>query len=292
MILDNEALIRLSTFVAVLAIMLLAELIYPRRELSQSRLLRWSANFGVTLVNTVLMRLLLPAAAVTLALYQEANGAGLYRQIGVPELLSSLLSLVLLDLIIYGQHRLFHAVPWLWRIHRMHHTDLDLDVTSGARFHPIEIFLSMLIKLGVIWLLGVPAIAVILFEVILNASAMFNHSNVAIPVAIDAKLRRAIVNPDMHRVHHSILKNETNSNFGFCLSCWDRWFGTYLDQPAAGHEGMTIGLTEFREQSDIRLDQLLLQPFRPAKEATDDGQPSRRNFSFERDDPPEPPAAD
>ena len=167
-----------------------------------------------------------------------------------------------LDLAIYLQHVLFHAVPALWRLHRMHHADLEFDVTTGARFHPIEILLSMGIKLGVVAALGAPAIAVLIFEVLLNATSMFNHSNVRMPVWIDRVLRWIVVTPDMHRVHHSIVARETNSNFGFNLPWWDRLFGTYRDQPAAGHEAMTIGIEQFREPAEQRLDRMLTQPFR------------------------------
>jgi sterol desaturase/sphingolipid hydroxylase (fatty acid hydroxylase superfamily) len=172
------------------------------------------------------------------------------------------LAVMALDLAIYLQHVLFHAVPALWRLHRMHHADLEIDVTTGARFHPIEILLSMGIKLGVIAALGTPAVAVLLFEVLLNATSMFNHSNVAMPAWLDRVLRWIVVTPDMHRVHHSIVVRETNSNFGFNLPWWDRLFGTYRDQPAAGHDGMTIGIEQFRDPVEQRLDRMLTQPFR------------------------------
>ena len=182
--------------------------------------------------------------------------------LALPAWVGVVASVVLLDLAIYFQHVLFHAVPVLWRLHRMHHADLDFDVTTGLRFHPIEILLSMVIKLAVVAALGAPALAVLIFEVLLNATSMFNHGNVRIPAGLDRVLRWVVVTPDMHRVHHSILSRETNSNFGFNLPWWDRLFGTYRAQPAAGHEGMTIGIEQFRDPRELRLDRMLLQPFR------------------------------
>ncbi len=275
MVLDNEAIIRLLSFIAILGLMVGLEYWRPKRSLSQSRLLRWPNNFAVTLVNTVILRLLFPAAAVGLAIQQESSGFGLLKVIGLPEIANIILAVILLDLVIYGQHRLFHRVPWLWRIHRMHHSDVDIDVTTGARFHPIEIVLSMLIKLLAVWLLGAPAVAVVLFEVLLNAMSMFNHSNFNLPSKIDSLLRRAIVTPDMHRVHHSVVEHETNSNYGFNLACWDHLFNSYVEQPAAGHAAMQIGLTEFRDEADIRLDKLLLQPFAAA--VCEDEQPTQKS---------------
>ena len=175
--------------------------------------------------------------------------------------------MVVLDLVIYLQHVLFHAVPALWRLHRMHHADLEFDVTTGTRFHPIEIVLSMLIKLTVIGALGAPALSVLIFEVLLNATAMFNHSNVQLPAPVDCILRWLVVTPDMHRVHHSVVVRETNSNFGFNLPWWDRLFGTYRAQPEAGHEGMTIGVKEIRDPAEQRLDRMLTQPFRKGDSA-------------------------
>jgi sterol desaturase/sphingolipid hydroxylase (fatty acid hydroxylase superfamily) len=172
-----------------------------------------------------------------------------------------LLAVVVLDMAIYFQHRLFHAVPVLWRLHRMHHADLDLDVTTGARFHPLEILLSMAIKVAVVIALGAPAVAVVLFEILLNASSMFNHANLRLPLAVDGALRWLIVTPDVHRVHHSVIRAETDSNFGFSLSWWDRLFGTWRAQPEKGHDGMTIGLPVFRNPEQLRLDRMLVQPF-------------------------------
>ena len=182
--------------------------------------------------------------------------------VAAPDWLAILVAIVLLDLIIFAQHRLFHAVPLLWRLHRMHHADLEIDVTTGFRFHPGEIVLSMVIKLGAVAVLGAPALGVMIFEILLNATSLFNHSNIRLPAAVDGRLRRILVTPDMHRVHHSIVARETNSNFGFNLPWWDRLFGTYRAQPAAGHEAMTIGLTLFRDPSELRLDRILMQPLR------------------------------
>jgi len=208
------------------------------------------------------VRVLLPITAVGLALIAEAHGIGLFNMIALPTWASIVLSVMLLDLAIYLQHVLFHAVPALWRLHRMHHADLEFDVTTGLRFHPIEILLSTGIKLVVVAALGTPAAAVLIFEVLLNATSMFNHSNIRVPAQIDRILRWFVVTPDMHRVHHSILRRETNSNFGFNLPWWDRLLGTYRAQPAAGHEAMTIGIEQFREPRELALDRMLLQPFR------------------------------
>jgi sterol desaturase/sphingolipid hydroxylase (fatty acid hydroxylase superfamily) len=238
------------------------EIFAPRRDQRIGRGRRWPSNIGVVALDTLLVRLLFPVTAVGVALLAEARGWGLFATLGLPAWASIVLGVMLLDLAIYLQHVLFHAVPALWRLHRMHHADLEFDVTTGARFHPIEILLSMGIKLGVVAALGVPALAVLIFEVLLNATSMFNHANVRIPKSIDRVLRWLVVTPDMHRVHHSIVRRETNSNFGFNLPWWDRLFGTYRDQPAAGHEGMTIGIEQFRDPQELRLDRMLVQPFR------------------------------
>jgi sterol desaturase/sphingolipid hydroxylase (fatty acid hydroxylase superfamily) len=234
----------------------------PRREQKLARGTRWPSNIGIVFLDTVLVRLVFPMTAVGLALIAEARGWGLFPAVGLPTWASLPLAVVALDLAIYLQHVLFHAVPAFWRLHRMHHADLEFDVTTGARFHPIEMLLSMGIKLGVIAALGIPAVAVLMFEVLLNATSMFNHSNVHMPARLDRVLRWVVVTPDMHRVHHSIVARETNSNFGFNLPWWDRLFGTYRDQPAAGHEAMTIGIEQFRDPVEQRLDRMLTQPFR------------------------------
>jgi sterol desaturase/sphingolipid hydroxylase (fatty acid hydroxylase superfamily) len=213
-------------------------------------------------VDALLVRVVLPTTTVGVALVAEAHGVGLFNMIALPVWASIIVSVMVLDLAIYLQHVLFHAVPALWRLHRMHHADLEVDVTTGLRFHPIEILLSTGIKLAVVTAVGAPAAAVLIFEVLLNATSIFNHSNVRIPADIDRILRWFVVTPDMHRVHHSILRRETNSNFGFNLPWWDRLLGTYRAQPAAGHAAMTIGIEQFRDPRELGLDRMLLQPFR------------------------------
>ena len=246
-ILNHEPAIRLGCFFGVFAVMAVWELLAPRRRLSQPKAQRWFNNLGLVALNTALLRLVFPLAAAGMAATAELNGWGLFNRIESPGWLALLVSVVILDGVIYLQHVMFHAVPLFWRLHRVHHADLDFDVTTGARFHPVEILLSMLIKFAVIILLGPPIAAVVIFEVLLNATAMFNHSNVHLPAGLDAVLRWVIVTPDMHRVHHSHLGYEANSNFGFNLSVWDRLFGTYRSQPEEGHEGMVIGIDTFRD---------------------------------------------
>jgi len=237
----------------------------PRRRREIPRLLRWTNNLGIVVIDTIVVRLTFPIVAVGLALLAKEHGWGLFNVFEMPTWLVFGVSLLALDLTIYLQHVLFHAVPFLWRLHRMHHSDLELDVTTGFRFHPIEILLSMGIKLAVVASLGPPALAVLIFEVLLNAISMFNHSNVHIPFGLDRILRWIIVTPDMHRVHHSIYPNETNSNFGFNLSWWDRLLETYCAQPRDGHEGMTIGIEQFRTHRDLWLDRMLIQPMKGPK---------------------------
>ena len=265
-LLSHEATVRLSVFLAVFGIMAAWELATPRRVLRESKALRWSHNLALTMLNNALVRMALPVAAVGVAAFATDRRMGLLNVFHVPYLLAILLSMLALDLTIYLQHLMFHAVPPFWRAHRVHHADLDFDVTTGARFHPFEIGLSLLTKFAVILALGPPAMAVLVFEVLLNASSMFNHSNVRIPEKIDRCLRWFVVTPDMHRVHHSIDPRETNSNFGFNFAWWDRIFGTYRAEPQAGHEAMTIGIAPFRTPRELKLDRMLLQPFR-----TEDG---------------------
>ncbi len=257
----NETTIRLSAFLGIFALMAVWELFAPRRVLSMGRGVRWGSNLGIVVLNSLLVRLLFPMAAAGFALVVSERCWGLLNLVDLNQGVEIIIALLVLDLAIYLQHRLFHAVPVLWRLHRMHHADLDYDVTTGARFHPIEIILSMLIKFGVILLIGAPAVAVILFEVLLNATAMFNHGNVRLPLSIDRWLRLIVVTPDMHRVHHSSVRRETDSNFGFNLPWWDRLLGSYIAQPEKGHRGMEIGIPQFRRFRDNRLDQMLLQPF-------------------------------
>ena len=260
-VMQYEQAIRLSCFFGVLVLMASWEIVAPRRPLSVSKTVRWLNNLGIVLLNNFLLRGLFPIAAVGLAVLATQQQWGVLNNLDLPVWLGILVSVVLLDGVIYLQHVLFHALPLLWRLHRMHHADVDFDVTTGSRFHPIEIFLSMLIKLAAIMVLGPPAVAVLLFEIILNVMAMFNHSNIALPHKIDRVLRWLVVTPDMHRVHHSVLSSETNSNFGFNLSLWDRLFGTYRAQPAAGHQAMQIGLNQFREPKYLTLPWLLVLPF-------------------------------
>jgi sterol desaturase/sphingolipid hydroxylase (fatty acid hydroxylase superfamily) len=266
-LLGHEPAIRLAAFAGVLSVMAVWEWVAPRRPRSVARHFRWPANLGIVALNTLIVRALFPAAAVGIALSAQSQDWGLLNQYTIPAWLSALAGVILLDLAIYLQHAMFHAIPALWRLHRMHHADLDIDVTTGARFHPVEILLSMLIKFAVIAALGIPAIAVLWFEVLLNASSMFNHSNVRMPLPLDSVLRRLVVTPDMHRVHHSIEPDETNSNFGFNLSVWDRLFGTYRAQPRAGHASMTIGIPDFRETEECnKLTGMLMIPFRRERE--------------------------
>jgi sterol desaturase/sphingolipid hydroxylase (fatty acid hydroxylase superfamily) len=261
-LLANEAAIRLVAFAGVLAAVAALEALLPRRRRSFSRARRWPNNLGIVAVDTVVLRLVFPTAAVGAALAAEARGVGLLPWLGLPAPVAVLVAVLLLDLAIYLQHVLFHAVPALWRLHRMHHADLDFDVTTGLRFHPVEILLSMVIKLMVVVALGAPAVAVLIFEVLLNATAMFNHANLRLPAWLDRTLRPVLVTPDMHRVHHSAVPRETDSNFGFNLAVWDRLFGTYRAQPAAGHDAMTIGIAQFRDPGELRLDRMLTQPLR------------------------------
>jgi sterol desaturase/sphingolipid hydroxylase (fatty acid hydroxylase superfamily) len=261
-VLQYETSIRVVAFGGVLVAMVVWELVAPRRHQAANRRLRWPGNFGVVFVDTLLVRIVFPITAVALAVFAEARGWGLFNLTPVPTWIAVIGSVVILDLAIYLQHVLFHAVPVLWRLHRMHHADLAFDVTTGLRFHPIEILLSMTIKLATVAALGAPALGVLIFEVLLNGTSMFNHGNVRIPERLDRILRWIVITPDMHRVHHSVNSVETNSNFGFNLAWWDRLFGTYRPQPSAGHEKMVIGIEQFRDPRELRLDRMLLQPFR------------------------------
>ncbi|MDT8384132.1 MAG: sterol desaturase family protein [Gammaproteobacteria bacterium] len=261
-IMQYEPAIRLGFFFGVLAVMGLWEIVAPRRALTVSKAVRWTNNLGLVVLNSVVLRLIFPAAAVGVAAFAAEHGWGLLNYFEVPFVLAVVVSVVAMDFIIYLQHVLVHAVPTLWRLHRVHHADLDFDVTTGARFHTIEIILSMLIKFATIVVLGAPVVAVVIFEVVLNAMAMFNHSNVRLPLGLDRVLRLFVVTPDFHRVHHSVEDNEANSNFGFNLSLWDRVFGTYIPQPRGGHEGMTIGIHKYRDAKQVdQLPGMLALPF-------------------------------
>lgn len=262
----SEGAWRISIFIFMLVALAIWELISPRRLKQKSTLNQFNSrrlnNIIIVIVDTVLVRLLLPLLPVGMAIYAAENSMGLFNIVNLPIWLVFILSLLILDCIIYWQHRLFHTIPMFWRLHRMHHTDIEFDFTTAVRFHPIEIILSILLKLIVIFLLGAPAIAVMVFEILLSSSALFNHSNIKLSKSVDKVLRLFIVTPDMHRVHHSVYREETDSNFGFNIPWWDKLFGTYVDQPKDGHIDMSIGIEIFREEKDSRIDQLLLQPFR------------------------------
>lgn len=261
----NETIIRLSFFFGILLLIATWEAFLPRRALTQKKWIRWYSNLGIVALNTILLRSLFATSAVGFAFLAKEHSWGIFNNSNLSSALAILLSVVFLDLAIYLQHVMFHAVPILWRLHRMHHADLDYDVTTGVRFHPIEIILSMVIKLAVISILGAPSISVIIFEVLLNATAMFNHGNIYLPLKIDRFLRWFLVTPDMHRIHHSIHIDETHSNFGFNLPCWDRLLGTYRKEPKDKQETMTIGIDLFREEKYLNLHWLLIQPFLKGK---------------------------
>ena len=252
-LLEHEVSIRLGFFFGVFAVIALWEVAAPRRALTVSRWLRWSSNLGMVFLNSFVLRLLFPAAAAGVAVAAGEQGWGLLNYYSISFAWAVIISVIAMDFVIWVQHVMFHAIPVLWRLHRVHHADLDYDVTTGARFHTIEIILSMLIKFATIVLLGPPVVAVIIFEVMLNATAMFNHGNVGLPPVLDRILRWVLVTPDMHRVHHSVEDDEANSNFGFSLTWWDRLFGTYRDQPRAGHVGMTIGIHRYRDPKLVAL---------------------------------------
>ena len=276
-ILANEPVIRLGFFIGVFTVVALWELAAPRRALTVSKALRWSSNLGLVVLNTVVIRLLFPLAAVGVAAFTSQNSWGLLNHFQVPFVFAVPLAVIAMDFVIWLQHVMVHAVPLLWRLHRVHHADLDYDLTTGARFHPLEIILSMLIKFATITVLGPPVVAVVIFEVMLNATAMFNHGNIRLPQALDRALRWVLVTPDMHRVHHSIEDDETNSNFGFSLTWWDRMFGTYREQARAGQAGMTIGIRDFTNPQEVdRLDGMLLLPF---KGEISDYAINRRNYA-------------
>ncbi|MGD8642630.1 MAG: sterol desaturase family protein [Gammaproteobacteria bacterium] len=262
MISSNEPMIRLGFFIGTFVVIALWEIAAPKRALTVSKGIRWLNNLGIVALNTVILRLLFPAAAVGVAVFVSEQEWGILNYYQIPLALAIVLSVVAMDFVIYLQHVLVHAVPALWRLHRVHHADLDYDLTTGARFHPIEIILSMFIKFATIVVLGPPVIAVVIFEVILNSMAMFNHGNIRLPKGVDRVLRWLVVTPDMHRVHHSVEDNEANSNYGFNLSIWDRLFGTYIDQPRGGHLGMTIGIHKYRDPRQVdQLPGMLMLPF-------------------------------
>jgi len=265
-VLENELVIRLSFFFGVFALVAIWEIVLPRRKLTVSKARRWVSNLGLVVINSVVLRLLFPAAAVGASFYAQQQGWGLFNLIDLPNLLEIIVCVVLLDLVIYLQHVMVHHVPLLWRLHRVHHADLDYDLTTGSRFHTLEIIFSMLVKIITVFLLGPPVVAVIIFEVVLNAMAMFNHGNAYLSLKVDRWLRLILVTPDMHRVHHSVVPKYTHSNFGFSLPWWDRLFGTYRAQPPEPHTEMTIGLPDYRHPQQVsRLDGMLMIPFKSAR---------------------------
>jgi len=265
-ILEHEQILRLSAFAGILAAMGLWELAAPRRVPRFSKIRRWTTNLGLSVFNSGMLRFLVPVLAVGAAAWAQDNGLGLFNVLSLPQPVAWLLAFLLLDLLIYGQHMLFHFVPIFWRLHKVHHADPEFDSSTGIRFHPVEILLSMFIKLGMVVVLGAAPIAVILFEIVLNGTALFNHGNVRLPLRVDAMLRRILVTPDMHRVHHSVIRQETDSNFGFNLSVWDRLFGTYRAEPEKGHLEMEIGLPEFRTDAPTGFIWSLGLPFRASRE--------------------------
>ena len=258
---EAEAWIRLATFAFVFGAVAVWESAAPRRKALYTRSTRWPHNLGLLLADVVVLRLLAPGAAIGVALAAEEGGWGLLNAVSLPWWMAVPVGVVLLDLVIYLQHVMFHAAPTLWRLHRVHHADLDFDVTTGTRFHPVEILISTLVKCAAVAAIGASPAAVLVFEVLLNATAMFNHANASLPWWVERWARWLVVTPDMHRVHHSMLDDESSSNFGFSLPWWDRLFGTYKAQPKLGHDAMTIGVDAFRSRKDVRLDQLLIQPF-------------------------------
>ncbi len=257
----SEIAIRLAAFVAVFVVMALWELLAPRRDQTTRRVYRWPSNLALVALNSGLVRLVFPISAVIAATLVQQRGWGMLNLLELGQWSRFVAAFLLLDLAIYLQHRLLHWLPILWRLHRMHHADTEFDVTNGLRFHPLEILLSMVIKFAVIVAVGAPALAVLAFEVVLNATAIFNHANATLPARLDRALRWILVTPDMHRVHHSVYRQETDSNFGFNLPWWDRLFGTYRAQPLDGHVAMRIGLPQFRDRRWLRLDRMLVQPW-------------------------------
>ncbi|MBW2328408.1 MAG: sterol desaturase family protein [Deltaproteobacteria bacterium] len=256
----NENFYRIGAAIIVLLIMAGWEIIAPKRKLTTVKSRRWTTNLTIIGLDNLLVIFLIPVTVIQVSLAAQASKWGLFNQLDLSPVLTIFLSMLALDLVIYLQHLMFHAVPLFWRLHMVHHADMDIDVTTGLRFHPIEIILSVFIKIATVAALGPPVLAVLIFEILLNATAMFNHANVALPTGIDRGLRLMVVTPDMHRVHHSVIIRETNSNFGFNFPWWDRLFGTYRPQPTHGHQDMTIGLSQYRNPADLGLGKVLLLP--------------------------------
>ncbi|WP_371396695.1 sterol desaturase family protein [Fretibacter rubidus] len=261
-LLNNETYIRLGVFAGLLVVLLLAEAVWPRKNRVESRVARWRTNIALTVIDGIALRVFVPLAAVGTAAWAAKNGWGLFNVINLPALAAIIISVIILDMLIYWQHVATHKIPLLWRLHKVHHADRDIDVTTGVRFHPVEICLSMVYKMVCVLALGAPVAAVIIFELILNGCALFNHANLRLPKPVDRVLRLFIVTPDMHRVHHSTLPDETNSNYGFSLSLWDRLFGSYIDQPSAGHNAMKIGLSEYQDNNPHKFLWSLSLPFK------------------------------
>lgn len=264
---QNETTVRLACFFGVFLLVAAVEMVRPRRSQRTRKSVRWLNNLAIMILNTVVGRLVAPTALVAFALVMNSEERGLFALLDVPEWLAIVLAVVLFDALIYLQHVVFHWVPFLWRLHRVHHADPEFDVTTGVRFHPLEILISLGFKFGIVFVFGPPAVGVLLFEILLNAGSLFSHGNLSLPAALDRALRWVLVTPDMHRIHHSIERRETDSNYGFCLSWWDRLFRTYRQVPQAGHDGMQIGIGAFASEREQRLDELLKQPFATAKPA-------------------------
>ncbi|MBL4803106.1 MAG: sterol desaturase family protein [Emcibacter sp.] len=277
--LEHEIALRLFCFLTVLCCVALWEALRPKRIRQVARKIRWRRNLSLVVINSFFIRLLVPFTAVGVALYAHENQLGLLNYVSLPFEVVVIVSVLLMDLLIYGQHVVFHYVPWLWRLHKVHHIDQEIDVTTGLRFHPVEILLSSLIKCASVLLLGIPVVAVVIFEILLNATAMFNHGNIRLPLTVDRILRLMVVTPDMHRVHHSMIPQETNSNFGFNMPWWDRIFGTYRAQPEQGHIKMEIGLQEYRPINKTGLWALMVIPFLRASQATSDKASSDKSNS-------------
>ena len=269
LVVTYETHIRLGFFTAVLLLMILWEIAAPLRKLRISKRRRWCNNFAIVILNSVVLRLVFPMAALGVAVFASNHGWGVFNSVSLPPWSAVMICIIALDLIIYCQHVLLHAIPVLWRLHRMHHADLDFDVSTGGRFHPLEILLSMGVKFAAILLLGVPVVAIVTFEIVLSATSLFNHSNIRMPSKLDGRLRWFLVTPNMHRVHHSVEPDETDSNFGFNLPWWDCLFGTYRAQPRVGHEKMDIGLAIFRDEKQCQsLLGMLAIPFVAAASTT------------------------
>ncbi|WP_051630436.1 sterol desaturase family protein [Afifella pfennigii] len=258
----TEAGIRLLAFLGIFGAMAAFELAAPRRDAHPLKGRRWATNLAILVIDVVSLRVIFPMAAVGAALYAEAQGFGLFREIGMAPLLAGIIAFLLLDLTVWAEHVAFHKIPFLWRVHRVHHADVDVDVTTALRFHPIEILISMVLKAWLVVLLGAPVLAVLVFEIVLNGAAMFNHSNIRLPERVDRALRWVIVTPDMHRIHHSIQRRETDSNYGFNLSFWDRLFRVYTEDPEGGHIAMKLGIAAHQDAAPSRLFWSLLYPFR------------------------------